>query len=64
VRLDLVSWKARRRKSVEEHEVLRRFKEVAGKDGAHNTEEELRITKLFIGLLEGEGVAGREVATM
>jgi hypothetical protein len=46
------------------HEALRGFTEVAGKDGVRNTEEELRITKLFIELLEGEGVAGREVATM
>jgi len=49
---------------VKMHEVLRTFAESIEKDGNQNTEEELRITQLFIGLLEGEGIAGREVATM
>ncbi|KAL3419272.1 TPR domain-containing protein [Phlyctema vagabunda] len=43
------------------HDTLREFAEYAG---AQNHEEELRVIQLFIDLLEGEGIAGREVATM
>ncbi|RDW70197.1 hypothetical protein BP5796_08594 [Coleophoma crateriformis] len=44
--------------------VLRTFAEGAAQEDTQNPGEELRTMQLFINLLEGEGIAGREVATM
>lgn len=46
------------------HKVLAAYAELVGENGVQNPEEELKTTLLFIRLLEGEGIAGRELSTL
>ena len=46
------------------HKVLGAYAEMVAQNGVQNLEEEIKTITLIIRLLEGEGIAGRELSSL